>query len=236
MEFEKAKIVMAEQRVKEILTKLEEPFDPADLYYKPQAVNKAKDMAIAAAYCDPRAYSDRLNTIVGADKWSVSYQISTLAPIAGPNPEDWKNKFIYKGKVLVVATLTIEGLGQHSNTGEEEATNDNAITSASAQAFKRAATMFGLGRYLYDLPKNVWSPYDDKSRRITEPPALPDWAIPKKACEDCKVIIAPYQHTDRVISVTELIANSQRKYAKQLCAVCQQTRAKSPKVETDRSV
>jgi hypothetical protein len=235
MEFDKAKLIVSEFRIKEILTQLEEPFDPELIYFKPQAINKSKDRAIAAAYADPRAYSDRLNAVVGANGWSRHYKVRTINPIPGPDPKDWKNKYIYKGKVLVVATLIIEGIGKNSGTGESDAVDENAITSAEAQAFKRAATCFGLGRYLYDLPKNQWVPYDDTSRRITEPPELPDWAIPKRTCEGCQGVVVPYQHGDRVLSITELIANSQRKYKKQLCAVCQQTLAK-PKTETAKVV
>ena len=51
-------------------------------------------------------------------------------------------------KVLVTCELTIFGLGSHSATGEEWADNDNAGTIAEAQAFKRACSCFGLGRYL----------------------------------------------------------------------------------------
>jgi hypothetical protein len=43
----------------------------------------------------------------------------------------------------------IFGLGLHSATGEEWADDENAGTSAEAQAFKRACAYFGLGRYLY---------------------------------------------------------------------------------------
>src|SRR5271157_5205888 len=238
MEFDKAKVVIAEARVKQILEALGEPFDPELIYWKPQATSKDKTKAVAAAYADPRAYSDRLNEVIGPDKWSTHYEVTTIAPIAGPDPKDWKNKFTYKGKVLVVATLTIEGVGHNSGTGESDAVDENAITSAEAQAFKRAATRFGLGRYLYDLPKNQWVPYDDSSRRITEPPELPEWAIPKKHCEDCSEVITPFQHNDKVISISELIANSQRKYKKQLCAGCQKKRApeKKPVAELARAV
>jgi hypothetical protein len=235
MDYEKVHDKVTEFRIKEVLTKLEEPFDPELIYWKPQATSKDKTKAIAAAYADPRAYSDRLNEVVGANGWSTSYEVQTIAPIAGPDPNDWKNKYIYKGKVLVVATLIIEGIGKNSGTGESDAVDENAITSASAQAFKRASYLFGLGRYLYDLPKGQWVPYDDKAHRITEPPELPDWAIPKKTCEGCQTIILPYQHGDRVLSITELIANSQRKYKRQLCALCQQHLAK-PKTETAQAV
>jgi len=231
MEFDKAKVIVGEARVKTIMDQLAEPFDPSCIYWKPQATNQNKTQAIAAAYADPRAYSDRLNEVLGPDKWSVNYSVNTIAPIAGtPDKDgklDWRNKFIYKGKVLVVATLILEGAGQNSGTGESDAVDENAITSAEAQAFKRAATRFGLGRYLYDLPKNQWVPYDDKTRRITEPPALPDWAIPKLICDDCDKQIEPFQHGDRVLSVTELANNSARKYKKQLCAPCQKVRATS---------
>lgn len=233
MDFERAKHELTAIRIKEILNQLEEPFDPDLIYFKPQAINNAKDKAVAAAYADPRAYSDRLNEVVGANGWSRHYEVSTISPIPGPDPKDWKNKYTYKGKVLVVATLTIEGVGTNSGTGESDAVDENAITSAEAQAFKRAATCFGLGRYLYDLPKNQWVPYDNTSRRITEPPVLPDWAIPKKKCEGCSNIIVPFDHNGRVLSITELIANSQRKYKKQLCAVCQQAAVKSAKAQEE---
>lgn len=238
MEFDKAKAVLADARLKAILGQLEEPFDPDLIYWKPQATNSAKDKAVAAAYADPRAYSDRLNEVVGPDKWSTQYTVHTIGPIIHPktDPKAWKTDFAYKGKVLVVATLTIEGVGSNSGTGESDAVDENAITSAEAQAFKRAATRFGLGRYLYDLPKNQWCPYDKDSRRITEPPELPDWAVPKKHCDDCTNVIEPFPHKDSVISVSDLIINSQRKYKKVLCAPCQKIRSdatKKPAVATE---
>ena len=47
---------------------------------------------------------------------------------------------IVTGKILVTSKVTIDGLGTHSGTGEEWADEGNAMTSAEAQAFKRAAT------------------------------------------------------------------------------------------------
>lgn len=224
MEFDKAIAGLEQLRIKEILLALAEPFDPEEIYWKPQAVKGER--AIAAAYADPRAYSDRLNDVLGPDKWSCSYEVSTISPIAGvmANEKDYKNKYLFKGKVLVVATLSLWGVGQNSGTGESDAVDDNAITSAEAQAFKRAAVRFGLGRYLYDLAKNVWCPYDSTTRKITQPPQLPDWALPQRKCDDCSQIIAPVVHGDKTFSVTEIIAQSRRKYQKQLCGSCQKAR------------
>ena len=82
------------------------------------------------------------------------------------------------GKVVVACKLTIEGLGAHSGLGEEWADNENAATAAEAQAFKRACSCFGLGRYLYDLAGS-WVDLDGKKQPLSRP-KLPDWALPKR--------------------------------------------------------
>jgi hypothetical protein len=53
------------------------------------------------------------------------------------------------------------------------------LTRAEAQAFKRACSCFGLGRYFYDLPR-TWVDLDE-NRRPLEVPSLPEWARPKRA-------------------------------------------------------
>ena len=79
-------------------------------------------------------------------------------------------------KVLVTCELTIFGLGSHSATGEEWADNSNAGTAAEAQSFKRAATCFGLGRYLYYFT-GTWVDLDER-KRPRAVPQLAGWATP----------------------------------------------------------
>ena len=98
-------------------------------------------------YADPRAYTDRLNQLFTTTGWSRSYQVSTVSSVTRIKRE----KLIQTGKVLVTCTLTITGLGCHSGSGEELAGEQNAMTTAEVQAFKRAASCFGLGRYLYNF-------------------------------------------------------------------------------------
>ncbi len=88
-----------------------------------------------------------------------------------------KDKLIQTGKVLVTCTLTITGLGCHAGSGEEWADEENAMTAAEAQAFKRAASCYGLGRYLYDLAE-MWVPLNEHRQPI-QIPTLPQWALPK---------------------------------------------------------
>jgi hypothetical protein len=77
----------------------------------------------------------------------------------------------------VTCELTIFGLGSHSATGEEWTDNDNAGTSAEAQAFKRSCACFGLGRYLYDF-QGVWVDLDERKRPKTAV-KLFGWATPE---------------------------------------------------------
>ena len=88
-----------------------------------------------------------------------------------------KGESFLSGKVFVTCTVTISGLWSHSGTGEAWADDDNGMTSADAQAFKRACACFGLGRYFYDFPA-MWVDLDQKGQPA-KPPVLPSWALPE---------------------------------------------------------
>ncbi|MFZ0744763.1 MAG: hypothetical protein WAM85_10175 [Terracidiphilus sp.] len=87
-----------------------------------------------------------------------------------------RGKSIVTSKVLVATAVTITRLGSHTGTGEEWADRENAVTAADAQAFKRACSCFGLGRYIYR--------FGETRVRLNlhgEPitiPILPEWALP----------------------------------------------------------
>ena len=95
-----------------------------------------------------------------------------------------KDKLIQTGKVLVTCTLTIIELGRHAGSGEDWADEENAMTAAEAQAFKRACSCFGLGRYLYNFTE-MWVPLNEH-RQPVEFPALPQWALPKTNEQEAK--------------------------------------------------
>lgn len=75
-----------------------------------------------------------------------------------------------------VSVTDLLGLSSHSGTGEERADDENGMTSADAQAFKRACTCFGLGRYFYEF-QGSWVDLD-QNQQPKHIPALPAWAIP----------------------------------------------------------
>ena len=88
-----------------------------------------------------------------------------------------KGESIFSRKILVTCTVTIVGLSSHSGTGEEWADDENGMTSADAQAFKRACACFGLGRYFYEF-HGSWVDLD-QNQQPKRMPALPAWAIPE---------------------------------------------------------
>ena len=133
----------SQQEIKGFCAALEVPFDPGVIEWRvTNTTRNGKLRGQVIPYADQRAYTDRLNALFTPAGWTRKYAIYTSA-----NFERSRDQKIV-AKVLVTCELMIFGLGSHSATGEEWADNDNAGTSAEAQAFKRACSCFGLGRYL----------------------------------------------------------------------------------------
>ena len=151
----------------DILNALRKPFAPDLIEWKPQSISS--NQCMVAAFVDPRHYQERLDAAF--PEWNARYQ------------------FIKPDGSLVVCSITIAGVVRE-DVGESDAEDKNVATSALAQAFKRTATAFGLGRDLYFLPKQ-WVAYDGK--RITGKPTLPDWYIrsePPAIAQDASTVIS----------------------------------------------
>ena len=159
--------------IKQLLLELEAPFSPKQVQWRVTNTTNDKKRGQVVPYADPRAYTDRLNTLFTPQGWTREYKVETMSNITRLK----KGEAIVSGKVLVTCTVTIIGLGSHSGTGEEWADDDNGMTSADAQAFKRACSCFGLGRYFYDIPA-IWIDLD-QHRQPVRPPALSGWALPE---------------------------------------------------------
>lgn len=157
------------------LVRLEEPFASKDVRWLVAATSRDGRKGRVTPYADPRAYTDRLNQIFTASGWTREYAVHTVSPITRMK----KDKPIQTGKVLVTCIVSISGVGTHSGSGEEWADDENAMTSAEAQAFKRACSCFGLGRYFYNFAE-MWVDIDEY-KHPREMPALPSWALPE--CE-----------------------------------------------------
>jgi len=157
------------RRIATLLDALAVPFDPVVIQCKIVETNRAfgNFRGRVIPYADKLAYRDRLNGLLTAVGWSSNVLVHSSIITAGergrPQP----------AKIVVTCQLTIHGLGSHSSTGEESAVDQNAATSAEAQAFKRACADFGLGSYIYYFFRGVWVELDDRKQLQTPPPLPP---------------------------------------------------------------
>jgi hypothetical protein len=156
-----------------LFAQLTEPFDPSEIKWRVTHTTRDGSRGAVIAFADPRAYSDRLNHVFTPSGWTRAYEVNTVSSVTRMK----KDKLIQTGKVLVTCTVTIAGIGTHADSGEEWADEENAMTSAQAQAFKRACICFGLGRYLYNFAE-MWVPLN-QHRQPLHFPTLPQWALPK---------------------------------------------------------
>ena len=162
----------AQETAARALSRLNEPFASREVKWLVAATSRDGRKGRITAYADPRAYTDRLNEVFTPSGWTREYKVHTLSPITRIK----KDKPIQTGKVLVTCMVTISSIGMHSGSGEAWADDENAMTSAEAQAFKRACSCFGLGRYFYNFDE-MWVELNEY-RQPKEVPQLPAWALP----------------------------------------------------------
>jgi hypothetical protein len=117
----------------EVLPKLKEPFPVEKISFKVQTKPSENGNSLIVAYIDARVVMDRLDDVVGGE-WSDSYAAAVSGGLECS---------------LTVLGVTRRDVGKDDNENEQE-------KSAYSDAFKRAAVKFGVGRFLYDLPK-MWA-------------------------------------------------------------------------------
>ena len=117
---------------REVLKKLAEPFGMDKIKFKIQTKPSEKGNALVVAYIDARDVMDRLDEVVAGD-WSDEYRPATIGGVQCN---------------LTVMGVTRCDVGTSGDNEPEKA--------AYSDAFKRAAVKFGIGRFLYTLPK-MWA-------------------------------------------------------------------------------
>ena len=155
-----------------LFAQLEVPFHPDQIKWRVMRTSNDGRTGLILPFADPRAYTDRLNQLFTPAGWTRAYTISTVPSLTRME----KGRAIVTSKVLVATAVTISRLGSHTGTGEEWADRENAVTAADAQAFKRACSCFGLGRYLYSFAE-AWVQLNQRGVPVALP-VLPEWALP----------------------------------------------------------
>lgn len=198
--------------IKEIQEKLFAQFDETEVKFKPTAVKDGK--ALALAYVDARNILDRLDEVVGMENWHDEYEIVS--------PKH------------VVCKLTIFGITK-SDAGEAADTDKEPLKAAVSDALKRAAVKFGIGRYLYRMPK-TWCRFDNSRNEFLEKPDIKggktvelkqdNFKNPKKASIKIEKASEEEVPIPECATCGEKITNrvaifSKKYYQKPLCMKCQ---------------
>jgi len=130
----------------EIIKKLREPFPFEAIEWKIQVTTQDKARGMAVAYMDARAVQKRLDEIVGPFNWKNVYSLwhdnSQICGISIFNAErsEWVTKF----------------------DGAENS-DIEPIKGGLSDSFKRAASAWGVGRYLYQLD-GIWVDVESKGK------------------------------------------------------------------------
>jgi hypothetical protein len=171
-----AEFVYTPEEAKALLARLSEPFAIRDVQWRVTKKTQDGKKGCMAPYADPRAYTARLNEVFSPAGWAFELSSETTVGLTRMRA----GKSVPTGKLTIIATLNIFGIGKKASTGEMWADDDNACTRAEAQAKKRAASMFGLGEYFYrfkEIESSLWVVLDDRGYP-TKVPDLPGWALP----------------------------------------------------------
>ena len=123
-----------------IRTGLRAPFKPTQLRWRQGRAG------LQLAYIDARDVANRLDEVVGIENWQDRYE-----EVAG--------------RMICYLSIRCDGEWITKSDGAGD-TNIEAEKGGISDALKRAAQKFGIGRYLYYLPKNA------------SPDNLPRWAVP----------------------------------------------------------
>lgn len=138
-----------------ILDDLKKPLRPHEIEWRVGSTTKDGSKGMALAYMDARAVANRLDEVCG--------------------PENWQNRFSHAGQktcceigILTVNSNADQGLFQREWVWKSDGAGDTDFEGekgAFSDAFKRAATKWGIGRYLYDI-ETPWVPIEN--RRFTK--------------------------------------------------------------------
>ena len=119
------------------LKKLKDFFSASDLEWLPKNCKKNKSgeyQVLVLPYMNRGAVMNRLDAVCGPENWQDDY-------CAGPN-----------GGVMCRLSIRINGEWITKCDGAEN-TNIESVKGGISDAFKRAATKWGIGRYLARLPR-----------------------------------------------------------------------------------
>ena len=156
----------------ELYKRLSEPFAAADVEWRVTKTRNSNSEGLAVAFIDSRAIQNRLDDVVGPFFWRTRF-IPWHQYIPKPGKYEDPSE---APKAPVSSQLC--GLSIYHEERREwvekvdgaENTDIEAIKGGISDSFKRASVLWGIGRYLYEIPAK-WTSLD-RYRQIAHPAEL----------------------------------------------------------------
>lgn len=169
-----------EPSVQDIYQKLRAPLSSKLISWRAGRKASNDTMGQALPFITPRVIQNKLDDIMGPENWRNSFLANTLgagmASVIAIIELRLNGEWIAKSDAAQVDTFKEDG----QNNSKEI-----AIKGAYSDAFKRAAVMWGLGRYLYEF-EAPWVALD-ANKRLSETPILPAHMLPDDERADAEV-------------------------------------------------
>lgn len=127
---------------------LEYPFTAEEIEWRVLRTTKDKTKGQVTAFIDSRAIQKRLDSVLGRENWQ-----NHLSTVAGKD----NSGTAHICEISIYYADRGEWITKSDGAGS---TDIEPIKGGLSNAFKRAASMWGIGRYLYNL-KNIWVPLKD---------------------------------------------------------------------------
>ena len=152
---------MSDKTPEQIMRELQAFFPAEVIQWRAGPVSEAQSRAIALPYIDAGTIQDRLDAVLGVGGWAVHYDVwgerSVKCRLSCKIGADWVEK----------------------EDGAQE-TERESVKGGFSGAFKRAASVWGIGRYLRRIPKEwVKAVKRGNSWYLEESPAIPPEFLPE---------------------------------------------------------
>ena len=122
----------------EIIRRLREPFNGREIEWKIQVTSQDKQRGMAVAYMDARAVQKRLDETVGPFNWKNVYSL-------------WHDN----SQICGISIFYDERKEWVTKFDGAENSDFEPIKGGLSDSFKRAASVWGIGRYLYEM-EGIW--------------------------------------------------------------------------------
>ncbi len=138
-----------------VMERLAAPFSDDEIKFRVVATNHEKTKGMAAPYLDARTIQDRLDQVVGPERWSTDFQ-------------EWRSGVMCRLSIKV-------GDEWIAKCDGAECPEREPVKGGFSNSFRRAAVHWGIGRYLVQIPRaQLWVPIEKhgQSHRPVELPVL----------------------------------------------------------------